>query len=309
MIPISSLIQSYLQSVTTHLQVGNATEHTHRPSLQNLLSALLPTYRITNKPRRIACGSPDFEIAQGDVPIGHIEAKDVGIDLDKIQQSKQLQRYLPSLHNLILTDYLEFRWFVNSEYQADMTVVLAKWDSKKQQFIIYPEQFSRFETLITTFIGAQIIMLRSPEELARKMAHLTASHFVPKTNPFLRNLFNQIAGIELDERLGWMVDHLVAVLNRADIGAILENFGKRTRQEDPVVHFYETFLAYYDAKLREVRGVYYTPEPVVSYIVRSVDWVLKNQFKLKQGLADNSTLTPSPTAVNLSDYSLSLFQG
>jgi very-short-patch-repair endonuclease len=354
---------TYLNHLQIHLLANNATEHTHRPALQNLLTALLPHYRITNEPRRIACGSPDFEIAQGDVPIGHIEAKDVGIDLDKIQQSEQLRRYLPSLHNLILTDYLEFRWFVNSEYQADMTVILAKWDSKKQQFITYSEQFLRFKILIITFIGAQIITLRSPEELAKKMAHiarlmndvmfrayqqeektgqlhgqlesfrkvlidtltpdqfadmvaqticyglfaakcsavgqsfsrLTASHFVPKTNPFLRNLFNQIAGIELDERLVWMVDHLVAVLNRADIGAILENFGKRTRQEDPVVHFYETFLAHYDAKLRGVRGVYYTPEPVVSYIVRSVDWVLKDQFGLKQGLADSSTLTPNPS--------------
>ena len=70
--------------------------------------------------------------------------------------------------------------------------------------------------------------------------------------------------------------------------AIMEDFGKATRQEDPIVHFYETFLAAYDPKLRELRGVYYTPEPVVGYIVRSVDSILKREFKLKDGLADAS---------------------
>jgi len=73
------------------------------------------------------------------------------------------------------------------------------------------------------------------------------------------------------------------------MAAVLEQFGKRTRREDPVVHFYETFLAAYDPKLREARGVYYTPEPVVSYIVRSVDHLLKTRFDCPQGLADTST--------------------
>jgi predicted helicase len=354
---MSSHIQIYLQSIATQLQTGNATEHTHRPALQNLLTALLPHYRITNEPRRIACGSPDFEIAKDDVPIGHLEAKDIGVDLEKVQHTEQLKRYLPSLNNLLLTDYLEFRWFVEGEYRPEMTVRLAVV-AKNGQLKPLSDNFPRFDTLLKTFVETQIITLRSPEELAHKLAHLaqqikrsillayhheekadklhqqleslrsvlidtlkeeefsdmmaqtvcyglfaakcgaggqpfsrlTAIHFVPKTNPFLRNLFNQIAGIELDDRLVWMVDHLVAVLNRVDMAAILENFGKRTRQEDPVVHFYETFLAHYDAKLRDVRGVYYTPEPVVSYIVRSVDWVLKEKFGLKQGLADNTQL-------------------
>lgn len=353
-----SAIQTYLQDITRHLQAGNATEHTHRPALQTLLQSILPEYHITNEPRRIACGAPDFEIAKGSEPIGHIEAKDVGIDLNKVQKSEQLARYVASLNNLLLTDYLEFRWFVNGEYKADMTVKLAEL-GKNGVLKIYPEAFDRLENLLKAVVESQIITLRSPEELAKKMAHiarlmndvlikaygqeddngklhaqlssfrevlidtlsveefadmvaqticyglftakcsamnaefsrLTAVHFVPKTNPFLRQFFNQLAGIELDERLVWMVEHLVAVLNRADIGAILADFGKRTRREDPVVHFYETFLANYDAKLREVRGVYYTPEPVVSYIVRSVDLILKKQFGLREGLADSSPLS------------------
>ncbi len=357
---MSTAIQTYLQDVAAHLKAGNATEHTHRPALQNLLNALLPNYHITNEPRRIACGAPDFVIAKGEIPIGHIEAKNIGVNLDKEQKSEQLARYLPALNNLLFTDYLEFRWFVNADYKADMTVKLADV-LKNGELKIYPETFERFESLLTFFVETQIITLKSPEELAQKMANiakqmkhsiflayenedengkihnqlksfrevlidtlkpeefsdmvaqticyglfaakcsavdapfsrLTAVSFVPKTNPFLRQFFNQLAGIDLDERLVWMVEHLVAVLNRADMSAILADFGKRTRQEDPVVHFYETFLANYDAKLREVRGVYYTPEPVVSYIVRSVDLVLKNQFGLRDGLADSSKLDDS----------------
>jgi len=364
------IIDSYLNLIQTHLEAGNATEHTHRPALQNLLTALLPNYRITNEPRRIACGSPDFEIAKDNVPIGHIEAKDVGVDLDKVLKSEQLQHYLPALNNLLLTDYLTFRWFVNGEYLPEMTVILATWDDKRKKLRINSEQISRFEVLIRTFVETQIITLRSPGELAAKMAHIAqlindvilkayhqekghgkiteqlnsfrsvlmdtlkieqfadmvaqtvcyglfaakcsadlnlpfsrihASYYLPKTNPFLRNLFNQMAGIDLDERLVWMVEHLVAVLNRADIAAILADFGKQTRQEDPVVHFYETFLAQYDPKLREVRGVYYTPEPVVSYIVRSVDLILREQFALKQGLADSSKINETTHKVQILD--------
>lgn len=117
-----------------------------------------------------------------------------------------------------------------------------------------------------------------------------AASELPKTNPFLRKVFQQIAGHDLDDRIAWAVDDLALLLARADMVEILKDFGRRTRQEDPVVHFYETFLAAYDSKLRESRGVYYTPEPVVSYIVRSVDEILRRDFGLKDGLADSSKI-------------------
>src|SRR6185437_2857708 len=88
--------------------------------------------------------------------------------------------------------------------------------------------------------------------------------------------------------IAWVVDDLAALLAKADVSAILKDFGRGTRQHDPVVHFYETFLAAYDPKLRELRGVYYTPEPVVGYIVRSVDTILRKDFSLSDGLADAS---------------------
>src|SRR5262249_28342163 len=73
--------------------------------------------------------------------------------------------------------------------------------------------------------------------------------------------------------------------------AVLADFGKTTRQEDPIIHFYETFLAHYNPRLRELRGVYYTPEPVVSYMVRAIDHLLREHFDCPAGLADTGTVT------------------
>lgn len=121
-----------------------------------------------------------------------------------------------------------------------------------------------------------------------------AAHLIPKTNPFLRKLFQEVAGYDLDERIAWLVDDCAALLARTDMGAVLQDFGKATMQQDPVVHFYETFLAAYDPKMRETRGVYYTPEPVVSFIVRAVDALLRSRFGKHLGLADEQTMILDP---------------
>ena len=118
-----------------------------------------------------------------------------------------------------------------------------------------------------------------------------AAQLIPKSNPFLRKLFQDIAGFDLDDRLVWIVDELVNIFLASDVAEIMRNFGKSTKQEDPVVHFYETFLGEYNPALRKARGVWYTPEPVVNFIVRAVDDVLKTEFGLSQGLADNSKTT------------------
>ena len=115
-----------------------------------------------------------------------------------------------------------------------------------------------------------------------------AAELIPKTNPFLRKLFQYIAGYDLDLRLVWIVDGLADIFRATDIAALLKNFGKSTQTNDPIIHFYETFLSEYDPALRKARGVWYTPEPVVNFIVRAVDDILKTEFNLKDGLADTS---------------------
>lgn len=115
-----------------------------------------------------------------------------------------------------------------------------------------------------------------------------AAELIPKSNPFLRKLFGYIAGPDIDDRIKWIVDSLVDIFLHCNVEEILKNYGKSTKMEDPIIHFYETFLSEYDPKLRKARGVWYTPQPVVNFIVRAVDDILKTEFDLPQGLADNS---------------------
>jgi predicted helicase len=347
------IFKNYLAQIEQAYKAGNATEHTHRPALKSLLEAFQSGVVATNEPKRIKCGAPDYIITRKGIPLGFVEAKDIGVSLDEAENSEQLKRYRDSLANLILTDYLEFRWYVGGERR--LAVPLAK-PQANGKLRTEAEGAQQLAELLQSFFAENIPVISRPKELAVRMAALarmirsiirktfseegehgtlheqmegfrkvllhdltaeqfgdmyaqticyglfaarcnhTGGHFsrtnaayeLPKTNPFLREMFAHIAGPTLDDRIVWAVDNLAELLNRADIVAILEDFGHATRQHDPVVHFYETFLGAYDPRMREARGVYYTPEPVVSYIVRSVDAILKNDFKLKEGLADAS---------------------
>lgn len=128
-------------------------------------------------------------------------------------------------------------------------------------------------------------------------SRMEAAELIPKSNPFLRKLFQDIAGYDLDIRLTWIVDELVNIFLATDVAHIMKNFGRSTKQEDPVVHFYETFLGEYNPALRKARGVWYTPQPVVNFIVRAVDDILKTEFDLPQGLADTSKIKIKKKAI------------
>ncbi len=347
--------QDYLKAVEKTLALGNATEHSYRPTLKAFVEAFAAGVTATNEPKRVKCGAPDYVVQRGDTPIGYIEAKDLGVNLDKVENDEQMRRYLDGLSNLILTDYLEFRWYVSGKHRLTARLATAAKNKLKAS----KDGATEVRELLTAFLNAKVPTIANPKELAVKMAALarlirdtinrafrdeeksgslhqqfdgfqkvllhdlsaeqfadmyaqticyglfaarcnvkggeaftreSAAFKLPKTNPFLRKMFSHIAGPDLDERIVWAVDDLAELLNRSDIAAILQDFGKRTRREDPVVHFYETFLAAYDPKMREARGVYYTPEPVVSYLVRSVDHILKTAFALADGLADASKI-------------------
>jgi len=119
-----------------------------------------------------------------------------------------------------------------------------------------------------------------------------------RTNPFLKELMESFinlggrerakggVGLDFDE-LG--VSEVVDVLDTANMRAVLRDFGDLNPQEDPVIHFFEGFLREYDKSIRKDRGVFYTPRPVVSFIVRSVDQLLRTEFGLEDGLADTTT--------------------
>ena len=349
-------IRDYRREVERTRATGQATEHSYRPAFQALVQELGGAgVRALNEPSHVECGAPDFIVERRGVPIGHIECKDIGADLNRAECSKQLKRYRAALPNLILTDYLKFRWYADGELRE--TAQLGRFD-RRGAIVANREGFGQVTELFQAFLSADTPSVGQPRELAARMAakarllrdsvertlrregrsgpmrdlqaayrdvliaRLSDDQFADlqaqtaayglfaarclhdprdgpftrrsavfaETVPFLREVFGRIAGPGVDPRLTWIVDDLARLLDRADMAEILSDFGRRTRREDPVVHFYEDFLAAYDPDLREVRGVYYTPEPVVSYIVRSVDRVLRESFGLEDGLADTATI-------------------
>ncbi len=346
--------QQYINRLNQRYQLGNATEHSYRGDLQNLLQALLPHVDITNEPKRIDCGAPDYIISRKgkDIPIGYIEAKDVVEDINAKKHKAQFDRYRAALDNLIITDYLQFQFYKEGNLIESVSIAYISNGSIQA----LPQHFERFQALIKNFAITHSTSIKSPTKLAGMMAAKArlmaqvifdaleqddkndanselqsqreafksilihdidnaqfadiyaqtiayglfaaryhdpslptfsreeAATLIPKSNPFLRKLFQTVATYSLDdnvgERLLWIVEELVQVFLATDVAKIMKGFGKSTRQQDPIVHFYETFLAEYDPKLRKARGVWYTPEPVVNFIVRAVDDILKTKFNL-----------------------------
>lgn len=356
---------SYIKKVQEDLRRGNATEHTYRSALEALIESFGKGIEASNDPKHIECGAPDFIVERGKVPLGYVETKDIGVDLDRIEKTDQMKRYLKALNNLILTDYLEFRWYVNGEKRLTLHLATAV----KNKVVVNPLGAQSLEQMLRDFFLTEAPTVNTPKELATRLAEVT--HFIKdrisealeggddetrqalerqykvfvelllpalthkefadlyaqtvtyglfaakmvaeeqeteripftlesatlflRRIPFLRRLFQDV-NEQLDEidLIRPYLKDIVSLLNRSRMDEILADFGQRTRTEDPVVHFYETFLAVYDPKMRESRGVYYTPEPVVQFIVRSVDEVLKTRFGKPWGLADESVKVLDP---------------
>lgn len=120
---------------------------------------------------------------------------------------------------------------------------------------------------------------------------------LPATNPFLQDMLGDLASMRVrraargrGENWSGHIHLLIDLLNGTDIRTCLEGFGAGNGSADPVIYFYEHFLKQYDPQQRRELGVYYTPDPVVDFIVRSVDEILREKFRLADGLADRSRI-------------------
>jgi predicted helicase len=350
------LIKTYIDELDRDFRTGKATEHSHRPALKRLLESMLDGVQAINEPKHIDCGAPDYIVPRKDLPVGYIDAKDIGKDLNHKEFKVQFDRYKNSLNNLIFTDYLNFLYYRNGELVKETRIGEVKGGK-----IVYLKN-NELEILIRNFGSAKAQKITSPDTLAKIMAakaklmagiivdilcsdpkkddtfleHKKAfgdvlihdiptkdfadvyaqtiaygifvanlyhtdkkslrrtniAELIPKINPFLRKLFNFIAGFDVDDRIRWIVDDLVDAFNTTDIESIKTAFGndKNKQLSDLVIYFYENFLSAYDKDLRRKRGVWYTPQPVVNFIVRAVDDILKTDFELPKGLADKSKI-------------------
>ncbi|MDR2683975.1 MAG: N-6 DNA methylase, partial [Prevotellaceae bacterium] len=342
-------ITSYLNSVSALYAQGITTEHSFRGALETLLKNMTD-FAVVNEAQHIDCGAPDLTLLKNNIPVGYVEAKDIGKNLNSKDYKNQFDRYKKALDNLIITDYLTFQLFEGENFIAEISIGKILPDKVEP----LPDNFNEFIELIRTFSQYNGRSIANSKQLAEFMAAKTqllakiiekalndestlhaqlqdfqevllptmdnaqfadmyaqtiaygmfvarlqdnsatdftrqkAANLIPKSNPFLRKLFQYIAGYDIDENIRWIVDSLADMFNYVDIDAIHREF--ISKDKDPFLHFYEDFLTRYDKNLKNAKGAYYTPAAVVKFIVNAVDDILKTDFNLTKGLADNSTV-------------------
>ncbi len=376
----NDLVSKYLKSVASKFAHKETSEMGYRTDFEILLNGIfesIKVQRIGHDERAAEGNKPDFVVINNSVPILYIETKDIGISLDKVEKSEQMARYY-GYTNLVLTDYLEFRFYRNG-VSYEEPIKIASFDKENRTISPLPENYEQVAKTLVDFTQSQKEPIKSGEHLAKIMGgkaqrirdnirhylssdrdskknagllrvyetikkllvhDLTVDTFadmyaqtlvyglfvaryndetpdtfsrqeardlVPASNPFLRHFFDHIAGADYDDRLKYIVDELCIVFLHANVQQLMSQYfkidigGQEHASPDPVIHFYEDFLKEYDPELRKKMGAYYTPLPVVNFIVRSVDYILQKEFGLPNGLADSSKLSNGKHRVQILD--------
>ncbi len=364
-----AIFTKYLKDLASAAGHGDAREESFYPALKKMLEEIArATGRthvdVTTLPRPTEGGNPDFRLWNGSDQIGYIEAKKPTEErLNDIEETEQLQRYLTTFPNLILTNFLEFRLYreavpvetvsagrphtlnrlgaapplenedklyalldrflefalprtftaeslavelanrtrhlrdvIDEEIQSDQNSegVLSGFFRAFQKYLIGSLTREDFADLFAQTIayGLFAARTRAKDGFNRRAAFDN----IPHTIGILRGMFRYISLEDFSDPLAWCVDDIAEVLAVADVPGILNEFYREGKGSDPIVHFYETFLAQYNPEERDRRGVYYTPEPVVGYIVRSLHGLLKTEFGKADGLASKGVTLLDPAA-------------
>ncbi|GAB1350908.1 DNA methyltransferase [Ignavibacteriales bacterium] len=369
-------LKKYLSEITETYKRGDAREESYYSTLKDLVSAfsdqkLNRPVDVTVLPKKTEAGNPDFRIWDGANSItGYIEAKIPGTNLDDIEDTDQLKRYLKTFPNVILTNFLEFRLYRDGTQINSVTI--GRWNNIKTLRVAPPvEKVADFEKLLEKFISYSQPAITSAEKLAKVLAQRTrflrdeiikielpvnddvkgfyeaftkylianlvedefadlysqtityglfaarlrsggnfnrqlAFQFIPKTIGILKEIFTFVSVGNLPKQMEAIIDDIAAVLSATDVKAILEEYYKAGKGSDPIIHFYETFLQEYDPSTREMRGVYYTPEPVVDFMVRSVNTIIKEKFGIAAGLAGENVTLLDPAGGTLSFFTMAM---
>jgi type I restriction-modification system DNA methylase subunit len=364
------MLKTYLKEIYKTARTGDAREESYYKPLATLIESYANSIRksgisATISPQRTEAGNPDFRIWDGRQSIvGYIEAKrPEESNLDRIEESDQLQRYLMAFPNVILTNFFEFRLYRNAQLIDEIQI--ARPFIATQLKVVPPvENEEKFYKLLKDFFSFSIARDYSPRTLAEALAcrthflkdqvllelknnnnrltgfyqafqqyliagltkqdfadmyaqtvtyglfaastrqngnftRKTAFDNIPATIGILRDVFRFISLEEPSEQLSWIIDDISDVLSVANVKKLLHRYFIEGRGSDPIVHFYETFLVQYDPDEREQRGVYYTPEDVVGYIVRSLNIILKEYFEKADGFACENVTVLDPAAGTL----------
>lgn len=375
---MQNILENYIQSISSKFFHEETSEMGYRTDFEILLKGIFETIKVTRLDHDAKAkqgNKPDFVVLNYDIPILYIETKDIGVSLDKVEKSEQMARYY-GYANLVLTDYVEFRFYRNGLRYED-PIKIANYDLKTRTITAIPDNYEHVAKTLIDFTQSYKEPIKSGEHLSKIMGgkaqrirdnvrhflaiksdknteitrvyetikkllvhDLTQESFadmyaqtlvyglfaaryhdetpanftrqeardlIPKSNPLLRHFFDHIVGPNFDKRLEYIVNELCEVFSHANVNELMEeyfqkdSFGESHKGPDPVIHFYEDFLKEYDPDLRKKMGAYYTPLPIVKFIVCSVDYLLKKEFGLEAGLSDTSKLANGIHRVQILD--------
>ena len=268
-----------LNRLTGHAQEQNArfTENLDNFILTNFVDFQLWTDGQRREEARVGDGTGGFETL-----------------LERFLNAEPVQIATPEA----LARYLARR---TRELQTQVTTVLTnessdiyRMFSAFKELLLSTLTLDDFADMYAQTLAYGLFAARCTLPNATNFSRHTAVDALPRSNPFLIELFHQIASPRLEANVTYILDEIAALLRNVPTEIFRTTFDARNHFEDPVIHFYETFLAEYDPQRRVDRGVYYTPPQVISYIVRSVDSLLKTALNRPDGLADENTLILDP---------------
>ena len=165
---------------------------------------------------------------------------------------------------------------------------------KFKNTLIHDMTETQFADMYAQTVVYGLFSARCMDDAQEDFSAAEAVDYIPNTNPFLKSLMKECLGSQNNSKLSFdelEIGNVVDLLLHTKTEAIIQDFNRQTGggREDPVIHFYEEFLTAYDKEQKVQRGVYYTPQPVVNFIVRAVDSIIKKEFELEDGLASVET--------------------
>ncbi len=368
-------VDTYVNAIASKFSHIETSEIGYRTDFELLLKEIFESIkvkRIDHDAKAKEGNKPDFVIIK-DVPILYIETKDIGISLDKVEKSEQMSRYY-GYDNLVLTDYLEFRFYRNG-LPYGTPIIIGSYNKNTRAITTNREQYEYLARTFLDFAQSHKEPIKSGAHLAKIMggkaqrirdnvrflmegstktdqdltklydaikemlvkdltphsfadmyaqtlvyglfvaryndktpdsfSRAEARELISNSNKFLQRFFDHIAGVEFKSSLKYIVDELCEVYSHSDITKLMENYYNKSKDNpkyyDPIIHFYEDFLKEYDPELKKKMGAYYTPQPIVDFIVKSVDHLLKEEFNLPGGLSDTTKLPSGLHKVQILD--------
>ena len=346
----TNLIKMYIKEINKIYSTGIAREHTYRPAFVTLINGIDKNLQALNEQKQIECGSPDITILKDKHTVGHVEFKDVGKSLDDAEKTEQIERYL-KLDALIISDYLEFRLFINGERKQSVRIASI---NKSGKVVIDETKIDDLVNLLIYFLDRKVKKVEKAKDLATRMAHIAkgiqehlftmlkdgnvsddvndiknsltkvnsnvsdekftkmyaqtiaygffmakwyhkdsepftrqnAVNKLPETTDFLKCLFKHVMLESVtDESYYYLIEDMVTLLANTDMDKIREN-ARKEGKKNLALYFYEIFLGEFDKEEKKSMGVFYTPEQIVAFMVKSVDSLLKSEFNIQKGIAD-----------------------